>query len=94
MKHEEKNLLEEADSCIRCLLCFNVCPVIQNTEGKAFYPTSFFVADALRRSESILDLEDVAHKCLICGLCSLVCPRNLDTPRAMILVRKRIYATK
>lgn len=86
----EDNSSNWINDCIRCLLCFQVCPVIQNTYGLAFPSPNIFSADFPRRETEPMVLSDVAYNCLLCGLCQLVCPRNIDTPACMHYLRNMI----
>jgi len=77
------------DDCIRCLLCFEVCPVIIETMGRAFLSPNIFTADIPR--DPIIELDaiaDIIYRCLSCNECTLACPRNLDTTQAVLFLRK------
>ncbi len=86
------NSLVNPDECIRCLLCFSVCPVINETAGKAFLSPNVFTADIPRDLIIEIDaIEDIVYNCLTCNACTLACPRNLDTTQAVLFLR-RIYS--
>jgi heterodisulfide reductase subunit C len=64
--------------CIGCGGCSATCTARQHTDF-SILRCNFF----LRRGE-YKTLQDELDKCLLCGKCTLVCPRNVNI-RAMII---------
>ncbi len=87
-KNPNDILLPNPDDCIRCLLCFSVCPVIHETLGKAFISPNYFTSDVMRNQIIEIDeISDVIYNCLNCGACTIACPRNIDTTVAIHFLR-------
>jgi len=77
------NLHDETfNHCIACGSCAATC-----TAGQ-FTNFSFReVCHAIRRGE-IKSAIDESEKCMLCGKCTLVCPRNVNTRNIIMLIRK------
>ncbi|WP_291857071.1 4Fe-4S dicluster domain-containing protein [Marinilabilia sp.] len=71
-------------TCISCGGCTATC--------SAGNLTSFNIRKiglSLRRG-SINDLSDEIQKCMFCGKCTLVCPRDINIRNVVLLIKKRI----
>lgn len=68
--------------CIACGSCSATC-----TAGK-FTNFSFRqMCHSIRRGENKLAISE-SEKCMLCGKCTLACPRNVNTRNIIRLVRK------
>ena len=47
----------------------------------------------IRRGE-IVNLSNEIDKCMLCGKCTLVCPRGINTRHVIMLIKKRIAELK
>ena len=75
-------------TCISCGGCTATC-----SAGKL---TNFNVRKiglSLRRGEVDALLDEI-HKCMFCGKCTLVCPRDINIRNVILLIKKRIYELK
>ncbi len=73
---------ETFNHCIACGSCTATC-----TAGQ-FASFSFReVCHAIRRGELNKALAE-SEKCMLCGKCTLVCPRNVNTRNIILLIRK------
>lgn len=73
---------ETFNHCIACGCCTATC-----TAGQ-FTNFSFReISHAIRRGE-ISKAINLTEKCMLCGKCTLVCPRNVNTRNIIMLIRK------
>jgi heterodisulfide reductase subunit C len=71
--------------CIACGTCAATCTAGQFTDFSLRQ-----VILLLRRGE-IKGLEKEISKCMLCGKCQLVCPRNVSTRNLVIQISKALY---
>lgn len=68
--------------CIACGCCTATC-----SAGK-FTSFSFrTLCHHIRRGEAAAATKE-AEKCMLCGKCTLVCPRNVNTRNVILLIRE------
>ncbi|MCS7143900.1 MAG: (Fe-S)-binding protein [Archaeoglobaceae archaeon] len=66
--------------CIKCGLC-NVCPVFRVERTESVSPRGkLIILSEIKKGSVKLDARIVKeiYKCSVCGMCSFVCPANLD----------------
>lgn len=71
--------------CISCGTCSATCTASQFTDFSLRK-----VILLLRRGET-KDLDKEVSKCMLCGKCQLVCPRNVSTRNLVIQISKALY---
>ncbi len=74
--------------CISCGTCAATCTAGQFTDFSLRQ-----VILLLRRGET-KSLENEVSKCMLCGKCQLVCPRNVSTRNLVIQIGKALYDKK
>lgn len=74
--------------CISCGSCAATCTAGQFTDFSLRQ-----VILLLRRGET-KDLEKEVSKCMLCGKCQLVCPRNVSTRNLVIQISKALHDNK
>ncbi len=70
--------------CISCGTCASTCSAAIFTDFSLRQ-----VILLLRRGET-QDLEKAISKCMLCGKCQLVCPRNVNTRNLVIQISKAL----
>ena len=74
-------MLEKPDSCSKCGLCLNACPVYRIFLTESASPRGK-VQLSRRILEGTLDLSDhmkeILSRCLLCGSCSAACPSGVQ----------------
>jgi iron-sulfur cluster protein len=85
-------VFREALQCIRCASCLNVCPVFQLVGGHVYghiytggigtILTAFF--------NGFQKAGDIQNLCLGCERCKRFCPGNIDIPRLIRELRRRV----
>jgi iron-sulfur cluster protein len=82
----------QALRCIRCSACLNVCPVYSRTGGHAYEsvypgPIGAILTPQLHGLESGRSLPWASS---LCGACYEVCPVEIDIPRVLVHLRRRV----
>ncbi|MBU0485262.1 MAG: (Fe-S)-binding protein [Proteobacteria bacterium] len=77
-------------TCAKCGSCTTVCPVYQ-ISGRESHTARGKIhlldqTDDKKRSAAFLD---IFAKCLLCGACREVCPRDLDIPALIVKTRQK-----
>lgn len=81
---EIKKILEsDFDKCVNCKKCFTNCPMMKE-----------FGSDPKDVMKGVLDdvinPTDIAYSCMLCGLCTQKCPKNIDLNSIFYDIRKNI----
>ena len=88
---DERLLLENYQKCINCGTCARVCPVY-GPASQGFYRAPDSIAAGLSRSFPELgSARDAVYNCTQCGACALECPRGVDVPGLIMLVRQKMF---
>ena len=80
-KHNEnKNLIEQIQSCIDCLECLETCDTYLVTKDPLKSPNGRLkIADKVFQNKSISDEELIGiYTCTLCGLCDLACKNKIQ----------------
>jgi heterodisulfide reductase subunit C len=89
--HTKITQLEEAVGsfrrCIRCGTCTATCSAAQFTDFNIRKIHTTFRAGLYK------EMEDALNPCMLCGKCTLVCPRGVNL-RALIIHLKKILKEK
>lgn len=75
------------DSCIRCGLCEQVCPVMR-VRGFTSFPLLDTLFPAFGTRWDSYTLVDLLSQCTGCGACRGVCPQGIDIPSAIAWLRE------
>ena len=91
--------IQEFHKCIECLLCQNVCLVMQDQQVKKFAGPSFLIRiaslamhplDTLNRLKKLKDVLGIGN-CNITKCCTEFCPEDFTiTDNAIILLKERV----
>ncbi len=90
--HDICNIVAKAEPtmnlCISCGSCAATCTAGQFTDFSLRR-----VILLLRRGET-KGMEKEVSKCMLCGKCQLVCPRNVSTRNLVIQISKALYENR
>ncbi|MHA1862235.1 MAG: (Fe-S)-binding protein [Candidatus Thorarchaeota archaeon] len=88
---DELEIIKSVGACINCGLCINHCPVVASVGWDRFSgPRS--IAVALSRSPpEFWSTADKVYLCTGCGTCREVCPKNVNIPEIVNVVRANIF---
>ena len=96
-KHYElyRKMQENIDGCIKCNLCLSVCPVFKATGGSGYAGPRHLSAELLRHLLEFAPLVyDSSYLCTVCRHCEFVCPGNVNTPVAVLFLRRLLDSLK
>ncbi len=74
---------ENHQACLRCGLCYKVCPLTCIGSGFRFTPQLFGVEIRRHGKRLIERMNNAPFLCLLCMHCRIVCPADIDLPRAI-----------
>jgi L-lactate utilization protein LutB len=71
------------EKCVRCNICVKECAFLKK------YGTPGAIADSF--ASGGLD-GVIAFDCSLCGLCTSLCPKDLDPCKAFLAIRRKVFA--
>ncbi|MHA1963008.1 MAG: (Fe-S)-binding protein [Candidatus Thorarchaeota archaeon] len=87
----EFEAVSSAESCINCGLCLHHCPVVAAIGVDRFSGPRSIAVELSRSPPEFWSTADVVYLCTGCGTCREVCPKNVDIPEVVNLIRARIF---
>ena len=78
-------------NCINCGLCLNHCPVVAAVGVDRFSGPRSIAVELSRSPPEFWSTADIVYLCTGCGTCREVCPKNVDIPEVVNLIRARIF---
>lgn len=86
LKKDTLDLVEEKNiECVNCKMCFNVCPMMKE------YSTS-----PKELMEGIIEdkgvSKDIPYSCMLCDICKVKCPKDIDLKEMFYNIRKDIMS--
>ena len=88
--HEMETVMS-VESCINCGLCLNHCPVVAAVGVDRFRGPRSIAVELSRSPPEFWSTADIVYLCTGCGTCREVCPKNVDIPEVVNLIRSRIF---
>ncbi|MHA2068950.1 MAG: (Fe-S)-binding protein, partial [Candidatus Thorarchaeota archaeon] len=79
------------EGCINCGLCIQFCPVVAAVGVDRFTGPRSIAVELSRSPPEFWTTADKVYLCTGCGTCREVCPKNVDIPEVVNLVRARIF---
>jgi len=89
-KHELE-VVKSIENCINCGLCINHCPVIRAVGVDRFTGPRGIAVELSRSPPEYWASVDRIYLCTGCGTCREVCPKNVNIPEIVNLMRTRIF---
>jgi len=89
-KHE-LGAVKSVENCINCGLCINHCPVIRAVGVDRFTGPRGIAVELSRSPPEFWASIDRIYLCTGCGTCREVCPKNVNIPEIVNLMRARIF---
>lgn len=78
-----KKISEDKSKCINCKMCFNDCTMMKN-----FSNSPKDLMDKILKQD--IDISEVSYSCMLCGLCTEKCPKDIDLKSTFYDIRKDI----
>ncbi|MFW9956813.1 MAG: (Fe-S)-binding protein [Candidatus Odinarchaeota archaeon] len=87
---DELEIVKSVSCCINCGLCINHCPVVAAIGLDRFNGPRSIAVELSRSPPEYWSTADKIYLCTGCGTCREVCPKNVDIPEIVNLIRARI----
>ncbi|MHA2359337.1 MAG: (Fe-S)-binding protein [Candidatus Thorarchaeota archaeon] len=87
----ELEAVKSVGSCINCGLCINHCPVVAAVGVDRFSGPRSIAVELSRSPPEFWATADIVYLCTGCGTCREVCPKNVNIPEVVNLIRSRIF---
>jgi len=88
---DEMQVVKSIESCINCGLCIQHCPVVAAVGLDRFSGPRSIAVELSRSPPEYWATADVVYLCTGCGTCREVCPKDVDIPKIVNLIRARIF---
>ncbi|MGQ4912508.1 MAG: (Fe-S)-binding protein [Candidatus Thorarchaeota archaeon] len=88
---DEIPIINSVSACINCGLCINHCPVVAAVGVDVFSGPRSIAVELSRSPPEYWATADKVYLCTGCGTCREVCPKNVDIPEVVNIVRRRIF---
>ncbi len=91
---DELEVVKSIENCINCGLCINHCPVVASVGLDRFSGPRSIAVQLTRAPPEYWATADTIYLCTGCGTCREVCPKNVNVPEIVNIVRARIFKTR
>lgn len=88
---DELPIVNSVSSCINCGICINLCPVVAAVGVDVFSGPRSIAIELSRSPPEYWSTADKVYLCTGCGTCREACPKNVDIPEVVNLIRARIF---
>ncbi|MFW9975510.1 MAG: (Fe-S)-binding protein, partial [Candidatus Thorarchaeota archaeon] len=88
---EELEIVKSIENCINCGICINHCPVVAAAGLNRFSGPRSIAVELSRSPPEFWSTADIVYLCTGCGTCREICPRNVNIPDIVNLIRSRIF---
>jgi Fe-S oxidoreductase len=88
---DELEIVKSVSACINCGLCIHHCPVVSAIGIDRFSGPRNIAVELSRSPPEYWSTADKVYLCTGCGTCREVCPKNVDIPEIVNLIRARIF---
>ena len=88
---DELEIIRSIESCINCGVCINHCPVVGSVGIDRFSGPRSIAVELSRSPPEYWSTADKVYLCTGCGTCREVCPKNVNIPELVNLIRSRIF---
>jgi fumarate reductase (CoM/CoB) subunit B len=87
----EFEVVNSVESCINCGLCVQHCPVVAAVGVNRFSGPRSIAVELSRSPPEFWSTADIVYLCTGCGTCREVCPKNVNIPEVVNMIRARIF---
>jgi len=88
---DELEIIKSVGACINCGLCINHCPVVASVGLDRFSGPRSIAVELSRSPPEFWSTADKVYLCTGCGTCREVCPKNVNIPEIVNVVRANIF---
>jgi Fe-S oxidoreductase len=90
-KEDELETVLSIGHCINCGLCLQHCPVVAAVGLERFSGPRSIAVELSRSPPEYWSTGDKVFLCTGCGTCREVCPKNVEIPEIVNIIRARIF---
>ncbi|TFG98026.1 (Fe-S)-binding protein [Candidatus Thorarchaeota archaeon] len=90
-RSDELDIVKSIGKCINCGLCINHCPVVASVGLDRFSGPRSIAVELSRSPPEFWSTADKVYLCTGCGTCREVCPKNVNIPEIVNVVRANIF---
>ncbi len=90
-KEDELETVLSIGHCINCGLCLQHCPVVAAVGAERFSGPRSIAVELSRSPPEFWATSDKVFLCTGCGTCREVCPKNVEIPEIVNMIRARIF---
>ncbi|MGV9169151.1 MAG: (Fe-S)-binding protein [Promethearchaeia archaeon] len=90
-KPDELDIISSIENCINCGTCINYCPVVAAVGVNRFSGPRSIAVELSRSPPEFWSTGDMVYLCTGCGTCREVCPKNVNIPEIVNIIRARIF---
>ncbi|TFH05251.1 MAG: (Fe-S)-binding protein [Candidatus Thorarchaeota archaeon] len=88
---DELDIVKSIGACINCGLCINHCPVVASVGLDRFSGPRSIAVELSRSPPEFWATADKVYLCTGCGTCREVCPKNVNIPEIVNIIRANIF---
>ena len=88
---DELDVVRSLGHCINCGLCLQHCPVVSAVGLDRFSGPRSIAVELSRSPPEYWATGDKVFLCTGCGTCREICPKNVDIPEIVNMIRARIF---
>ncbi|MHA2024722.1 MAG: (Fe-S)-binding protein [Candidatus Thorarchaeota archaeon] len=88
---DELEIVKSVGLCINCGLCIQHCPVVAAVGVDRFSGPRSIAVELSRSPPEFWSTADIVYLCTGCGTCREVCPKNVNIPEVVNMIRARIF---
>ncbi|NWF95462.1 MAG: (Fe-S)-binding protein [Candidatus Thorarchaeota archaeon] len=90
----ESEVVRSVEACMNCGICLGHCPVVAAVGVDRFSGPRSIAVELSRSPPEFWSTGDKVYLCTGCGTCREVCPKKVDIPEVVNIVRARLFATR
>ncbi len=84
-------IVKSVENCINCGLCIQHCPVVAAVGVNQFSGPRSIGVELSRSPPEFWTSADTVYLCTGCGTCREICPKNVNIPEVVNIIRSRIF---
>jgi fumarate reductase (CoM/CoB) subunit B len=89
--YDDLDVIQSIGHCINCGLCISHCPVVGAVGADRFSGPRSIAVELSRSPAEFWTTGDIVYLCTGCGTCREVCPKNVNIPEIVNLIRSSIF---
>jgi len=88
---DEEEAYRKIEACQNCGLCLAFCPILEVLPHESYSGPRSITSELSRTVREFWKAKDVVYYCTLCGRCQEICSKNVPVPRAVTLIRAKLF---